>query len=162
MGVIPISAAYTHSMNAAAAAGEPAPSRLGSLFLCFVIISGLAFFYDWLQHAAWGQTLGKRAVGTMVVTADTRAKISSGAAASRAAVYALPPIVLYIGSLFTALNELWLLWDPQRQCLHDKAAHTVVVKTSALAATGYQSRPAGYAGTQGSGPYGGGYPGQPR
>jgi hypothetical protein len=24
---------------------------------------------------------------------------------------------------------LWLLWDRQRQCLHDKAARTVVVKT---------------------------------
>jgi uncharacterized RDD family membrane protein YckC len=30
--------------------------------------------------------------------------------------------------LFDLLNELWLTWDPRRQCLHDKAAHTVVIK----------------------------------
>jgi uncharacterized RDD family membrane protein YckC len=159
VGVIPVSAAYTDSMNAAAAAGEPPPSRLGSFFLTFLIICGLAFFYDWLQHAAWGQTLGKRALGTMVVTADTRTKISGGAAASRAAVYALPPIVLYIGSLFTALNDLWLLWDPRHQCLHDKAAHTVVIKTSGPAGTGYQPQPPSYNAAPGNPPYGGGYPG---
>jgi uncharacterized RDD family membrane protein YckC len=26
------------------------------------------------------------------------------------------------------LDYLWMLWDPQRQCLHDKAARTIVVK----------------------------------
>lgn len=35
--------------------------------------------------------------------------------------------------LFALINESWLLWDPRRQCLHDKAAGTVVVKKSTLA-----------------------------
>ena len=35
--------------------------------------------------------------------------------------------------LFALINESWLLWDPRRQCLHDKAAGTVVVKKAALA-----------------------------
>ena len=34
-------------------------------------------------------------------------------------------------SAFALLNELWLLWDPQRQCLHDKVARTVVIKVDA-------------------------------
>ncbi len=93
-----------------------------------ILLYLVAFLYDWIQHAAWGQTIGKRAVGTVVVTAGERGKISSGAAAARAAVYALPGLVPLAGFLFSLLNELWLLWDPRRQCLHDKAAHTVVIK----------------------------------
>jgi uncharacterized RDD family membrane protein YckC len=38
-----------------------------------------------------------------------------------------------VGGLFALINESWLLWDPRRQCLHDKAAGTVVVKKSTLA-----------------------------
>ncbi len=87
-----------------------------------------AFGYDWIQHALWGQTIGKRALGTQVVTVDSRAKIGPAAACGRAAVYALVPVVPLVGGLFGLINELWLTWDPRRQCLHDKAAHTVVIK----------------------------------
>jgi uncharacterized RDD family membrane protein YckC len=100
----------------------------GAIFLLAVVGAVIMFVYDWVQHGLWGQTLGKRALGTRVVTADSRSKISGGAAAGRAAVYALPPLVPFVGGLFGLLNELWLLWDPRRQCLHDKAARTVVVK----------------------------------
>jgi uncharacterized RDD family membrane protein YckC len=48
-------------------------------------------------------------------------------------VYALVPVVPSVGGLFALINESWLLWDPRRQCLHDKAAGTVVVKKSTLA-----------------------------
>jgi hypothetical protein len=41
------------------------------------------------------------------------------------------------------INELWLLWDRQRQCLHDKAAHTVVVKARGPGAQVY-ANPGGY------------------
>jgi uncharacterized RDD family membrane protein YckC len=101
---------------------------LGSFLLVAVAAAVIAFVYDWLQHGLWGQTLGKRALGIVVVTADGRRKVSGGQAAGRAAVYALPPGIPFVGGLFGLLNELWLLWDPRRQCLHDKAAHTVVIK----------------------------------
>jgi uncharacterized RDD family membrane protein YckC len=94
------------------------------ILLLVAVSAAIVFAYDWLQHGLWGQTLGKRALGTKVVTADSRSKISGGAAAGRAALYGFGRLI----SLFGLLNELWLLWDPQRQCLHDKAAHTVVVK----------------------------------
>ncbi len=100
----------------------------GSILLLVLITSVVTFGYDWLQHALWGRTIGKRVLGTRVVTADTRSRISVGAAGGRAAVYALPGLVPTIGGIFALINELWLLWDPQRQCLHDKAAKTVVVK----------------------------------
>ena len=49
-------------------------------------------------------------------------------------MYTLVPLVPLAGSIYGLLDTLWLLWDRRRQCLHDKAAHTVVVKTSTAAA----------------------------
>ncbi len=46
-------------------------------------------------------------------------------------MYALIPVVPLVGTLFALLNGLWLTWDRRRQCLHDKAARTIVVKISA-------------------------------
>ncbi len=112
------------------------PKGIGGTYLLSVILVVITFIYCAVQHAQWGQTLGKRALGTMVVTADSRSKITGGTAATRAAVYALPPIVPLLGGLFTLLNVLWLTWDPQRQALHDKAAKTVVVKVSSMRGTG--------------------------
>jgi len=104
----------------------------GTFLLLGLGIAAVSFGYDWLQHGLWGQTVGKRVMGTKVVTADTRAPITGQAACGRAAVYALVPAVPSVGALFALINEAWLLWDPRRQCLHDKAARTVVVKTSML------------------------------
>jgi uncharacterized RDD family membrane protein YckC len=100
----------------------------GSLFLVSVLFDLVAFAYDWIQHWLWGQTIGKRALGTQVVRADGNPRVGAGRAAGRGALYALTPLVPFVGSLFDLLNELWLTWDPRRQCLHDKAAHTVVIK----------------------------------
>ncbi|HEY7011724.1 MAG TPA: RDD family protein [Streptosporangiaceae bacterium] len=114
-------------------AAQTAISVAGSRLFASLLLAGVAgalitMAYDWIQHGLWGKTLGKRAVGTMVVTADTRSKISGRAAGGRAAVYALPSAIPIIGTLFAAVNELWLLWDKRRQCLHDKTVRTVVIK----------------------------------
>jgi uncharacterized RDD family membrane protein YckC len=111
---------------------------VGTFLLIGAGIGVISFGYDWLQHGLWGQTIGKRVMGTKVVTADTRSPISGQAACGRAAVYALVPVVPSVGGLFALINESWLLWDPRRQCLHDKAAGTVVVKKNALAPDGPQ------------------------
>jgi uncharacterized RDD family membrane protein YckC len=137
---------YAGNLNSPAA--QAATSHVigqffGGTVLVTIAALAIAMAYDWLQHGLWGQTLGKRALGTMVVTADTRSKISAGAAGGRAAVYVLPPLVPFAGGLFALLNELWLLWDQQRQCLHDKAARTVVIKTRAPGGPPY-TQPAGY------------------
>jgi uncharacterized RDD family membrane protein YckC len=126
---------YSGNMNSPAAQNamnHAFSQAFGQAFVAILLVVAangvILFVYDWVQHGLWGQTLGKRALGTKVVTADTRSKISGGAAAGRAAVYGLAPLVPFVGGIFGLLNELWLLWDPQRQCLHDKAARTVVVK----------------------------------
>lgn len=147
-----ISNQYGGNLNspAAQAAINHAGGHLfGKLFLVGLATALLLFAYDWVQHGLWGRTIGKRALGTKVVTASDRSKVSGGAAGGRAAVFALPPIVPLVGGLFALLNELWLLWDRQRQCLHDKAAKTVVVKVRGPNAAGY---------TQPGGNPPGGYP----
>lgn len=148
---VPAVAAWIHRLRQIALqypdtgtpAAQAALNRAGTTLIRDILALALAslavsFCYDWLQHARWGQTLGKRALGTMVVTAAGRSKISGGAAAGRAAVFILAPAVPLVGGIFSLLDDLWLLWDPGRQCLHDKAASTVVVKTRAPAAPARQ------------------------
>jgi uncharacterized RDD family membrane protein YckC len=101
---------------------------IGKLVVIFIGFYLVAFLYDWIQHWQWGQTIGKRVLGTRVVRDDGNPNVGGGAACGRAAIYAFAPLIPLVGSLFELLNELWLTWDPRRQCLHDKAAHTVVVK----------------------------------
>jgi uncharacterized RDD family membrane protein YckC len=105
--------------------------KLMGVSLLFGGIAALVFFfYDWFQHAKWGQTIGKRIVKIKVVALPDRAPVTGGAALKRAALYALAPQVPLVGSIFGLLDNLWLLWDkPNRQCLHDKVADTVVIKT---------------------------------
>lgn len=122
------------NLNNYPAAKQAVSTASGDLLYKLIFI-GLVFYlvafsYDAIQHAAWGQTIGKRALGTKVVNADTRANVGGLAACGRAAIFALSPLVPLVGWIFALLNELWLTWDRRTQCLHDKAAHTVVVKKS--------------------------------
>src|SRR5262249_7035408 len=131
------------SQPAAAQAFNDSMSQLmagmvGTFLLIGAGVGVISFGYDWLQHRLWGQTVGQRGMGARVVIADPRSPISGRAACGRAAVYALVPVVPSVGGLFALINESWLLWDPRRQCLHDKAAGTVVVKKSMLASGGPQ------------------------
>ncbi len=119
------------SAPGAQAAISKADGRLFGAWLVFAaIVAVISFVYDSIQHGLWGQTLGKRALGTRVVSGYDRSKISGGTAAGRAAVYSLIPVIPLAGSVFWLLDALWLTWDRRRQCLHDKAARTIVVKTS--------------------------------
>jgi uncharacterized RDD family membrane protein YckC len=105
----------------------------GHMLLVMIAYCLISLAYDWIQHGLWGQTIGKRAVGIIVVSARDGSRIGTGAAGGRAAIYALPSIVPLIGWIFGLVNELWLLWDASRQCVHDHAAHTVVINKSYLA-----------------------------
>ena len=115
-------------------ASQMVTGMLGTIWLVVFACALVYFAYDWLQHGLWGQTIGKRVMGTKVVSAQTRSRIPAGAAGGRAAVYCLVPAV--IGGIFWLIDVVWLLWDPRRQCLHDKVASTVVVKMSMLAPQG--------------------------
>jgi uncharacterized RDD family membrane protein YckC len=78
--------------------------------------------YAWLMVGAWGQTLGKMAVGIRVVRSADAGRVSYLRALGRAASTWL------LGLLFVPilLAYLWPLWDRRNQTLYDKMAGTIV------------------------------------
>ncbi len=59
----------SNAPGAQTAIGKADGRLLGAWLVFACIIAGLSFFYDSIQHGLWGQTLGKRALGTRVVSA---------------------------------------------------------------------------------------------
>lgn len=98
----------------------------------FLIMFGGFFLYEGIQLAKWGKTIGKKAAGLRVVSSiPPGAPLSTGRAFGRAACYpagfTLIGLIPLIG-IFNLVNVLWQFWDaPLRQCLHDKAAGTMVI-----------------------------------
>jgi uncharacterized RDD family membrane protein YckC len=112
-------AAYNHAVAQTA----------GAFVIVLVATFCISVGYYWLLTASWGTTIGKRIVGTWVVSTNGWTKVGLGAALIRALVFVVGGEII---PFFFLLDNLWLLWDSQRQCLHDKAASTIVVKSSAL------------------------------
>ncbi|MCE7082546.1 RDD family protein [Streptomyces sp. ST2-7A] len=87
------------------------------------------FVYEGLMLANRGQTLGKMLLGIRVSMLDNGSIPAGNPGWTRAAVYSLPQLVPCLGTLFWLWNVLSCTWDrPYRQCVHDKAARTVVVR----------------------------------
>lgn len=111
------------------AMAHPRDTSYGKEVLVGTLTFVLYFGYEGAMTAARGQTLGKRALRIRAARlAD--GSVPGPAGWGRAAVYALPGLLgaILIGPLFWLVNSLWCTWDrPYRQCLHDKAARTVVV-----------------------------------
>lgn len=76
-----------------------------------------------------GATPGKSILGMRVAQVADGNKPEMQTAVTRWAATSLPALVPVVGSLYTLIDALWLFWDPNQQCLHDKAAKTVVVNT---------------------------------
>ena len=105
-----------------AAAQEPgAGAGIAGLFAFLVFVA--IFVYEPFCHGRWGQTVGKRVVGTKVVRAADGSPIGHGLAWGR---YLILP-VMGIVPLLPLIAVLWLLWDPLRQTLYDKVVGTVVI-----------------------------------
>jgi uncharacterized RDD family membrane protein YckC len=67
-----------------------------------------------------GQTVGQMALGIRVIDFNTGGPIGYGRAFLRWLVAIVSTIVFFLG-------YLWMLWDKEKQCWHDKAANDVVV-----------------------------------
>ncbi|GAA5614935.1 hypothetical protein Spla01_06139 [Streptomyces platensis] len=86
--------------------------------------------YEGLMLSSRGQTVGKMAMKIRVAMLADGSIPHGQPGWVRAAVYSLPEIVPCCGFIFWLINVLWCTWDkPYQQCLHDKAAKTVVVST---------------------------------
>ncbi|MEV5824540.1 RDD family protein [Spirillospora sp. NPDC052242] len=115
----------------------------------YVIVFVIGFAYYTITQAKWGQTLGKRVCGIRLVNAADHAAVGWGQVAGRQAfVYGISiltvvlnftvPAVAFLVSVLATLDNAWILWDRQRQSLHDKVAGTVVVKVTPWTADPYK------------------------
>jgi uncharacterized RDD family membrane protein YckC len=68
----------------------------------------VAFIYAWVQHALWGQTLGKRMYGTKVVRAEDHGPVGWRPAATRDALNHLSGLIPIAGIVFNAAVGLWI------------------------------------------------------
>lgn len=81
--------------------------------------------YEVVLTATRGQTLGKMALKIKVVSSSTGRHPDWGASLLRWVI----PLGMSIIPFLPLLDYLWALWDENRQCLHDKAATTLVIRT---------------------------------
>lgn len=110
-------------------------SQLATLTLP-VTIAGIvvSLVYEVAFLTTKGATPGKMLLGTVVRRVGGPGRLTVLDALKRQAIAVatsimglLNPIVSLFGTMLSILDPAWLLWDPKRQCLHDKLADTVVV-----------------------------------
>lgn len=102
----------------------------GGWFAGRAIVLLVYFVYDGYLLSTRGQTVGKLLMKIRVGMLEDGSVPRGSPGWTRAAVYWLPQLVPFLGGLFLLVNVLFCTWDkPYRQCLHDKAARTVVVST---------------------------------
>ena len=77
-------------------------------------------YFTVMIGGARGQTVGQMAMGIRVIDFNTGGPIGYGRAFIRWLVSLISAAVILLG-------YLWMLWDKEKQCWHDKAANDVVV-----------------------------------
>ena len=82
---------------------------------------GFAIWNRVVQQGRTGQSIGKAAVGIVLVSARTGQPIGAGSAFLREIVHNIVDGIIYIG-------YLWPLWDRRKQTWGDKICGTVVAK----------------------------------
>lgn len=112
-------------IDAQAGLTSPLRDRLYSAGLVTLAISAV---YEISMIALRGQTLGKMALGIKVVPVEGPGPVGWGWSSIRWLIPNAASRLPGLGSLLELLVWLWMLWDPRKQGLHDKAARTVVIR----------------------------------
>lgn len=86
------------------------------------MISLLSWVYFVVMDVKFGYTLGKKALGIRVQNQDTGENLDWIQAILREVVGK------FLSSIVFLLGYFWMLWDPKKQCWHDKLGKSVVVK----------------------------------
>jgi uncharacterized RDD family membrane protein YckC len=107
-----------------ASAGEESTVTVALGVIAWTLLAALILGYEPWMTRRYGATLGKRACGLRVVRLADGRPLSTGQAIGRLWI----TIPMVIVPLLSILNIAFCLWDtPNRQCLHDKFASSVVV-----------------------------------
>lgn len=118
--------------------------RLSLIITAIMMLLWLA--YELPSTINTGQTFGKRILGVTVVDLATGNKPRLGQALRRWLIFALPLVFPPIcAAPIMAIGAAWCLWDrPARQSLHDKFAHTIVVRSGSISAISPSDRTGGH------------------
>ncbi|MGW4893402.1 RDD family protein [Kitasatospora sp. NPDC004240] len=96
----------------------------------FWLACAIWLIYEGVMVSRDGQTLGKKAMKVRVAMLIDGSTPTPAASWTRSAVFILPAVVCCAG-LWWLIDGLFGVFDkPYRQCVHDKAAKTVVVSTA--------------------------------
>ncbi|MCC9308550.1 RDD family protein [Kitasatospora sp. RB6PN24] len=88
----------------------------------------LYLVYEGVMISRYGQTVGKKVMNVRVAMLIDGSRPSAQAAWIRGAVYTVPAVLCC--GLWWVVDGMFGVFDkPYRQCIHDKAAKTVVVST---------------------------------
>jgi len=82
------------------------------------LVASIAYYTYF--HGNTGQTPGDAALSIRIVDKDNGGSIGYGRAFVRW-------LVSIVSALVFLLGYLWMLWDSEKQCWHDKAANDVVI-----------------------------------
>ncbi|HCT81832.1 MAG TPA: RDD family protein [Micromonosporaceae bacterium] len=111
---------------------EPNPAAfIGGYFLLFGVSTLVSLLFTYLYYVEYqlrqkGRTVGKKVMKLWVTPLDPAAQLTRNHLLKRWAVQYLAAAFV---PLLSYLDGFWQLWDkPWQQCLHDKAAETVVIK----------------------------------
>jgi uncharacterized RDD family membrane protein YckC len=96
------------------------------VFASALVMGLVMVVYETVLVARYGRTLGMRWLHIRPLR-TAGLPLGWGRSFVRAVVYWAFSLLGWIG----LLNVLWCLWDDQRQCLHDKAADSIVVNDPA-------------------------------
>lgn len=84
-----------------------------------IVLSGITYTFAWCLQR-YGATPGKLLAGIRVIDQATQQSLSRRQAAIR--------LLLSIVSTFSGVGVLFILFDKQRQAIHDKMLHTLVIQ----------------------------------
>jgi len=101
--------------------GSPSGASLAVLGVAYLASLAIVIWNVFLRQGSTGQSLGKQAVGTRLVSATTGQPIGALMAFLRQICHIVDSLPCYIG-------YLWPIWDARRQTFADKIVGTVVVR----------------------------------
>jgi len=94
---------------------------VASILLLIAAVLAAAAYFGLLEGGRTGQTVGKRALGIRVVDIDTEGELGVRRGVGRY-------FARWLSALVCGVGYLWMLWDPQKQCWHDKIVRSAVVR----------------------------------
>lgn len=126
---IPLIVVLVSIVSQADAGTGLSPEDADRLYTAGLLTLAISAVYEISLTALRGQTLGKMALGIKVVPAEGAGSVGWGWSSLRWLIPNAAARLPGLGSLLNLLVWAWMLWDPRKQGLHDKAARTLVIRS---------------------------------